>query len=164
MKNSPHKALGLPDLVTFTASQGDDAIERIGRNLYAENLLTSTHSGVFQMHDGEQVKFQKTRFDHAFFMAGNWQTSKEKTGIDVRRVARLRWILPIIQGEILSTECWLVTENGGENRLYLSFGLGYVIWVESSNKGWWFSSAYTASGTQIRGYVKGAKLIWKYGQ
>ena len=63
----------------------------------------------------------------------------------------------MIQGRVSGTECWFITEPDKKKRLYLGFNLGYVVWLESTNKGMWdFSTAYTAPRPQIRRYIKGA--------
>lgn len=143
----------------------ESALEQFGRAYYSDLFLANARYGFHSLHDGDQVRFAAGRFKHAFSKADNWQSSTKKTSFDKRRIARVKWILPVIQGYVSGIECWLVTENGEEKRLYVNFGQGYVVWLESTGDGEWeFSTAYTADQRRIREYVRGGRKIWKFGQ
>jgi hypothetical protein len=88
--------------------------------------------------------------------------SKAKTGIDIRRVERVKWILPMLRCAAPNVECWLIPSDGVIKRIYICFGLGYVVWLEPGDReGWWdFSSAYTIKAAAIREYLIGGKRIW----
>jgi hypothetical protein len=140
----------LIDCVGLTVAE----IEALGREKFAERFLSDARKGQFLAHDGEKVVFFDDSFEHAFFR------SPEKAIIDVKRVERLEWILPLMQGQILNAECWLIDDGGINKRLYLCFGLGYVVWLkERLNGGWKFVTAYPAFRAQIRKYVAGSKRI-----
>lgn len=133
-------------------------IEDRGQELYKELFLTTEYSGVHYTHDEQEITFSKIRFRHAFYL------SPMKNEIDKRRVARIRWILPIISGQALNSECWLVDDNGIKKRLYICYGLNYVIWLEpQENKDKWiFSSAYVAEREQIREYTSRGTRIAEF--
>lgn len=141
-------------------------IEQFGRGHYSDIFLANARCGFHSLHDGEQVRFAAGRFKHAFSKADDWQSSTRKTSFDKRRIARVKWILPIIQGRVSGIECWLVTDNGKEKRLYVNFGQGYVVWLESRDDdgAWEFSTAYTVDQSRIREYIRGSRKIWKSGQ
>lgn len=134
-------------------------IEEFGRKLYAELFLTSNFSGVQLSHDGEKVSFSVDRFDHAFY------ESPRKNLIDKSRVARIRWILPLITGKAKNSQCWLVKQDGIEKRLYVCYGLNYVVWLERQNnkeKSWVFSTAYIAERREIKKYTSNGSLLAKF--
>ena len=143
----------------------EDELEAFGRAHYADVFFSGETPGVHLLHNAELVKFDRRRFTHAFSYAGNWEVTKEKTGLDKRRIMRINWILPMIQGQVSGSECWEKLEDFKRKRIYINFKLGYVVWVESTNKGKWvFSTAYTASASDIRKYIAGANRIWSFGQ
>jgi hypothetical protein len=137
----------------------DSEVEVKGKERFVELFLQNARYGYANAHDGEQVRFNRGRFSHAFYLAGNWRSSKKKTGIDVRRVERIKWVLPVIQGRVTKAECWLVPEDGIVKRLYIVWEKGYIVWIEPSTSGWWFSTAYSASSKEIRGYIRDGTLL-----
>ena len=162
MRQQMKRIVDLESLQLKLAEFSDADILAIGRQSYSDIFLQNARFGFHSLHDGGRVVFKAGRFKHAFFLAENWQTSKEKTRIDIRRVERLRWILPMLRCEAPNAECWLVPDDGVEKRIYVCFGLGYVIWLEPGNAqgDWSFSTAYTTSSRQIREYIKGGKRIY----
>lgn len=167
MKQGIGKIVDLHILLLNSAELPNDEsdLETFGREQYSNLFLTNAICGFHLLHDGEQARFARGRFKHAFSKADEWQSSDKKTSLDKRRIARIEWILPIIKGQVSGTECWLVKEDGVEKRIYVSFGQGYVIWFESSgNEKWEFSTAYTANAARLREYTVGGKKIWKFGQ
>jgi hypothetical protein len=134
-------------------------VEDFGRGLYTAQFLTNYVSGIHPTHDGQKVSFSLNRFDHAFF------ESPAKDLIDRSRVARIRWILPLIQGLAINSQCWLVNDDGVEKRLYICYGLNYVVWLELHYKqegSWVFSTAYVAERDEIKKYTSKGKLIQKF--
>jgi hypothetical protein len=108
-------------------------------------------------------------FVHAFFTA----TSKDRYGIskdiiDDRRVARVRWIAPVIGGLVNGTKCysirehWLRKKPTPEKRLYVVREETYVIWLIKNPKGFYFKTAYVTGHGDIKRYLQqGARLIWE---
>lgn len=167
MKQAIREIVNLKSLVLDTEKlpESESDLETFGRSQYSDLFLTNARSGYHLLHDGEQVRFSRGRFKHAFSKADDWQSSSRKTSLDRRRIIRIKWILPIIQGNAPGVECWLVKDGGQEKRAYICFGLGYIVWLEKSDEGQWeFSTAYTANPTRLREYIAGGKKIWKYGQ
>ena len=77
----------------------------------------------------------------------------------------LRWIAPLIRGEVPGSECWEVPSPTGRrrppNRLYIIWDERYVVWLEPREKvGWKFSSAYEKTSGTIRDYCRGGGKIW----
>ena len=167
MKAGLGKTVNLRDIILNVQDLPDleDELEAFGRRLYSDLFFAGERPGIHLLHDGEKVRFDRRRFTHAFSKADNWKTTKEKTGLDKRRYLRANWILPMIQGQVSGSECWLITEFAKRKRIYVCFKQGYVVWLESNNKGKWsFSSAYTASAEQIRGYIRGGEKIASFGK
>jgi hypothetical protein len=141
-------------------------IEEIGYKSYCDLFLDTEKRGVRKTHDEEDVYFWENRFTHAFYAPAVWQNTTRKEVIDKIRVARIKWILPLISGQVPNSECWQVKNNNRpDQRLYVRFSQNYLIWLEPRDaSGWTFSTAYTSEGWRIRNYLKGAQRIWKYGQ
>jgi len=119
-----------------------------------ELFLTDTRRGCYTTHDGHKIVFFNDAFDHAFFV------SPEKVVLDIERVKRINWILPLIQGKAFNSECWEINQRGLNKRVYVCFGLGYLVWLkESLNGGWKFITAYPAFRRQIREYIAGGERI-----
>lgn len=158
--------LDLNSLLTDLSNLTDPEVEETGYRLYGELFLDTEARGVRKTHDGEDVYFWEERFDHAFFAPANFHLTTEKQIVDKGRVARIKWILPLIGGEVPNSECWLVkNKNRPEQRLYVRFSQNYIVWLEPRDAGGWkFSTAYPSEGWRIRNYLKGAQRIWRYGQ
>ena len=137
MKQASGKILDLESLLLDLTGMSDEAVKEVGLKYYLDLFLQNSRFGLHSLHDGEQVYFSRGSFKHAFYKAENWQITKRKNRVDLRRVERIRWILPILQGKIPNTECWLVKEDGKVKKLYLSWVEGYVIWLENESKNKW---------------------------
>lgn len=152
--------IDLDSLLLDLTGLDDAGIEAMGRESYINACIDAEGRGVRLTHDGQDVEFWESRFEHAFF------TGRDKTVIEGRRVARIKWICEIIGGRAPNSDCWEVTENLAK-RFYRVVGKGYIIWLEKYRaECWTFSTAYIAQiphlHKQTRGH--GAKRIWKYGQ
>ena len=158
--------LDINSLILNLYDLDDSDIERLGYESYCDLFLDSEIRGIRKTHDDEDVYFWEERFSHAFFTPANWQYTTEKQVIDKARVARIKWILPLIGGLMTNSECWLVKNRNRPNqRLYVRFSQNYVIWLEPRDAGGWkFSTAYPSEGWRIRNYLKGAERIWRFGQ
>jgi hypothetical protein len=152
----------LRELLLDMKDLSDEDLEQTAKDLYSECFLQNAINGIHRLHDGDSVIFKKARFQHAFYLAANWQESRVKTGIDIRRVERMKWILPMLGCDAPNVECWLVPSDGVIKRVYVCFALGYLIWLEPGDREgqWSFSSAYTNKAAAIREYLKGGKRIW----
>lgn len=144
------------------------AMEEKGRFLYKEIYLQFGVYGIVKAHDGEDVFFWGKRFEHAFFTSRNRaRHPDDKSNFAVDRMTRIRWIGPIIAGQVEGVACYKAQGPGQTkpftNRLYVVSSELYVVWLEPRKEGGWrFSSAYPASAQDIRQYCKNAKRIWKY--
>lgn len=143
----------------------DEGVAQRAETLFTELFLGSDTVGVHPAHDGQPVYFWKDRFSHAFFTSGDWcRRPYSKEAIDRDRVARIRWIKPILAGAVVGTGCWEIREPGerrGPKRLYALIVEAYIIWLEPRRKGGWvFSSAYVAGYGQVRRYCSQGRKIW----
>src|SRR5688572_17805029 len=77
----------------------DVEIEALGHEYYCERFLDNARNGVRETHDGDELYFWERRFKHACFIR------PEELLIDKARVARLPWIMPLIEGKIADSEC-----------------------------------------------------------
>ncbi len=158
MEQAIIKAVNLTHLLETLIGLDDIEIEEHGGRLYKQLFLITDVSGTKIAHDGQEITFSKDRFRHAFYL------SPKKNEIDKRRVARIKWILPLTQGRVLNSECWLVNDDGIQKRLYICYGLNYVVWLEpqENKEKWVFSSAYVATREQIREYTSRGKRIAEF--
>lgn len=86
------------------------------------------HIGTLPLHDAEKAIFHDRTFDHAFYKSSNYRLyPKRKDVIDATRLARVRWIGPLIAGEVANSSCYEVVALSGRpgvpNRVYIA-----VIW------------------------------------
>lgn len=153
--------INLDELLIDLSKIPEENLEEFARNLYHELYITKGNQGILDCHDGEEVKFWDTRFDHAFFTPKNFHLTTEKQIIDKRRVERMKWIGALIKGEVPNSQCWLITE-GRTKRMYITAAKGFIVWLEPKSAGLWtFSTAYTADAAYIFRQTRGQKLIWK---
>lgn len=124
----------LDNLLIDLSNVAEENLEEYARNLYREFYITSGNYGIHKCHDGEEVKFWNTRFDHAFFTPKNWQYTTNKQILDKRRIERLRWIGALICGDVPNSACWLVNQNLIK-RLYTIAPKGYLVWLELHREG-----------------------------
>jgi hypothetical protein len=87
----------------------DDELIAMARVLYDAHCVQAAKSDKLLTHDGIKVAAYPydDHFVHAFFTA----KSKDRYGIskeiiDDRRVARVRWIAPVIGGLVDGTKCY----------------------------------------------------------
>jgi len=167
MKNAVVQApMDLRTLLTGCDDLSLEKIEALGKKLYSDIFLDNARRGLRSTHDGEQAAFFNTRFDHAFYVTNKTDRSKHKLVIDKRRVERIKWVCPLIEGLVPDSECWSVPKIGRDNsRLYIGFAQLYVVWLEPRDTGGWlFSSAYEATRPEIKGYQRYGRRIWTYGK
>ena len=158
MKQKTIQGLNLLGLELSLFELDDIQIEDLGEKSYKELFLDTNFSGVRYTHDNQKVTFSKDRFRHAFYL------SPKKNEIDKRRVIRIKWILPLIQGKVLNSECWLVNDKSIEKRMYVCYGLNYVVWLEphGNDQEWSFSTAYVAERKFLRDYASRGKRIAEF--
>jgi len=158
--------MDLDDLVIDFLAIDKDEREAHSYEIYIQNCCGGGNSKSFELHDGESVTFFANQFNHAFFATKqNGPVLTSKMGLDIPRIERINWILPIIKGEISGTECWHIPrEYTGElKRLYVVRSKLYVIWLEPRKRGGFkFSSAYKARNEQISVYQNQGTLFWKH--
>jgi hypothetical protein len=158
MKEGAEKTPNLEDSLVILTGLPDEKVERIGRKLYSELFLTNSRNGIHLTHDGDRVYFWERQFNHSFFI------SPAKELIDRSRIARMRWVLPLIQGKVPDSECRRVIHGfKPDNRLYVWLPKNFVVWLEPRDAGGWkFYTLYTVTRNQLRGYQRQGKQIWQY--
>jgi hypothetical protein len=108
-------------------------------------------------------------FTHAFFTAGDkHRRGWAKDVIDARRVARTRWIVPVIGGLVDGTQCFRVLDYAAyrkpppEKRLYVVRDERYVVWLIRRGAGdFRFKTAYVTGHGDIERYIHRQRKIWK---
>ena len=152
------RAYDLGRLILDLSDLSDAEVEAVGRKYYEESMLDIAFKGIRQTHDGQEVHFWKHRFDHSCFV------SPDKVLIDIGRIARLPWVLPIIAGNIAGTECRSKQNiDRPDNRVYICIPENFVIWLEPRDEGGWrYSTHYPADRTEIRLIQRNSKKIWSF--
>jgi len=146
----------------------DEELDPQGQAAYRFHYLNRGKYGIHTSHDGEEVIFHEDQFGHAFFDKPDKKSLIKRRDLpDERRLERMRWIGPLIRGEVAGSECWHVPSPTGRrrppNRLYIAWNQLYVVWLEPRQLGGWkFSSAYdVVSARYIREkYCRGGGKIW----
>jgi hypothetical protein len=144
----------------------EEEIAEEGVRLFRQELFPDgSFRSTLKLHDGQSVVFFQDRYEHAF------QTSPDrirhpysKSKVAVERVERVKWIKPVLQGEITGTQCWLVPDPARRQRkrLYVVVNEQYIIWLEERRDGGWkFSSAYCAGKQDIQRYTQGGIKVWE---
>lgn len=156
-------------LLSSTDGLDDEQVEALGRRLYAEHCVVPARSGLVTTHDGAPVVIYPDDFDHAFFTAASrHRRGWAKDVVDPLRVARARWVVPVIGGRVPGTKCYRVVEYGAyrkpppEKRLYVVRDERYVVWLLPRGKGGWrFKTAYVTGYSDINRYTQRQRLIWE---
>lgn len=156
----------LTSLLLDLAGLDDAQAEQFGRAEFKSLYLPQGFRGTVTAHDGSEIVFFEDRFDHAFFTTPDRYLHEfDKSVLDRDRVARVRWIGPILRGEVPNTQCWESLKSPGEdqiNRLCIASSELYVIWLDARKDGAWrFSTAYVARAAQTSSYAYGRKIVWK---
>jgi len=157
--------MDLQSLLIPTLGRAPREIEQDALCCYTERYCNNCDYSTLVTHDEQQVAFYKNRFDHAFYGRKDWTRSAKKDTPDVNRLCRIRWVEPLVGGEIPRSECWLIPDDENPRRtrrLYTIHDECFLVWLEQwSPEEWWFSSAYIALRQQIRAYCKNGTRIWK---
>jgi hypothetical protein len=113
-------ALKRPGDLLLDLSAIDPAeMAHFAKQTYSELYLQNRGYGVHSTHDGHPVRMDGARFHHAFYNTPDHHASVQKTILDLRRVERMKWILPLMSGQMLGSECWEDTSNAPyTKRLY----------------------------------------------
>lgn len=158
----------LSELLSSIDGLDQEQLELLGRSLYAEHCVAAARGGRVITHDGEPVWIYADDFDHAFFTAA----SKHRRGwakdvVDPLRVARARWIVPVIGGHVQGTSCYRIVDFGAfkkpppEKRLYVLREERYVVWLLPRGRGGWrFKTAYVTGHDDIDRYTRRQRRIW----
>jgi hypothetical protein len=161
----------LPELLNLLLDvNGLDAasLEQRGRELYQDLYLDNDRYGLHKTHDHHLLIFHARQFDHAFFTSSDRICHPERK--DILRpgsVQRIRWIAPVVYGEVEESACFEVPSPTGRirppNRLYAIYRHPFVVWLEPrENGGWKFASAYPYSIVEIRKYTRRGRTVWKW--
>lgn len=155
--------IDLGRLLVNVSGKDNDEVVQVGRKHYEETFITGVRKGIHKTHDDEDVYFWQQRFNHAFFITNRSTRLKEEI-VDKTRVARVKWIKPLISGNVPESECWLVrNDSRPENRLYIILPHNFVVWLEPRDAGGWkFSTLYTTNRNEIRRYQRNGTMIWKH--
>jgi hypothetical protein len=147
---------------------GGDLFEK-GFSIYRDLYLAKGRVvGVEKTHDGHILLFHEDRFEHAFQTTSDRLCSPDRKDIvDAKRIARIRWIRPVVTGQVTSTACFEVPSPTGRsrppNRLYVVESELYVVWLEPRTSGGWkFSSAYPATRDGVERYKRGGRTVGRW--
>lgn len=149
----------------------DGELERLAERLYDQHCVEPARGGKVTTHDGVPVFMYRDNetFRHAFFTA----SSKDRRGwakdvVDPFRVARARWIVPVISGMVDGTRCYRIVDYGAfkkpppEKRLYVVRHERYVVWLLPRNAGGYrFKTAYVTGHGDIERYIARQRQIWE---
>ena len=161
----------LTTLLVAVPAVAKTELEALGEAEYRRRFLNfNEHSGALMAHDGATVKFFADRYHHAFHTSHDRaRQAYAKDTVAAVCIARMPWIQPMIEGLAADTECWEVPLKVPEEgircfpgkRAYVSWKLGYIVWLEPLRKGGFkFSSAYPVPTGEIQAYLKRARKIW----
>ncbi len=138
--------------------------EHKGRELFRELYLDGEKPfGIRRTHDQETVIFHlraQFGFEHSFFTSSDLIGHPyRKDVLDLSRLERIRWIGPLIQGEIEGAEYRRETfwRKGKpfHKRLYLIREERYLVWLEPHMRGGWkFATAYVAKQSALDDYSR----------
>lgn len=157
----------LLDLTDLSDQEAEDLAFQEYVSHYLNHKTQKGMVGEILTHDGMSVVFAEWRFEHAFFTSAYKTTRQYNKGqFDRKRAERIRWIAPVIKGEIPDTEfCHIPNprrrDKSGKimmQRLYVLWEENYLVWLEpSETHGWWFSTAYIESKGRrhIRNIISG---------
>lgn len=168
MNNPMMEAADLVNLLEEVSGLSGDALYDRGFSIYRELYLTKGRVGVEQTHDSQILLFHADRFEHAFHTTSDRLCSPDRKDIlDVNRVARIRWIRPVVTGRVARTGCFEVPSPTGRlrppNRLYVVEPELYVVWLEPRTSGGWkFSSAYPATRDCVARYKRGGRTVGRW--
>jgi hypothetical protein len=159
-------ATDLQSLLLDLNGVSDVQAEELGRAEFRRLYVPGAFRGTLRAYDDSEVVFFEDRFDHAFFTTvDRYRRPYAKNVLDRARVARVRWIGPILRGEVANTQCWETCRGTGDTRtqrLCIASAELYVVWLdERRNGGWRFSTAYVPRAAQASDYTYGKKVIWK---
>ncbi len=160
--------MDLQALLLDFSSVADENLAAEGAAAYATHYLNKGKFGIHVCHDGDEVVFHGDRFNHGFYdKPDRWSLTKSTDLPDESRLERMRWIGPLLRGEVEGSECWHVPSPAGRrrppNRLYIIWREAYVLWLEPRQAGGWkFSSAYVKRRGKIRDYCYGGSRIWAH--
>jgi hypothetical protein len=149
----------------------DEQVEAVADSMYARHCVEPARNGLVTTHDGHPVFIYRDdeTFTHAFFTAA----SRDRRGwakdvIDPQRVARVRWIVPVVSGCVAGTKCYRVVEYGAfrkpppEKRLYVVRSERYVVWLLPRKAGGFrFKTAYVTGHGDIDRYIDRQRKIWE---
>lgn len=162
------KPAELAALLEDVSGLSSDALFEKGRSLYRELYLKKGRVGEATTHDGQVLLFYEDRYEHAFQTTSDRICAPErKDTVDAKRIARIRWILPIISGLVAETACFEVPSPAGRsrppNRLYVLEPELYVLWLEPRTSGGWkFSTAYPTIRERIERYKRGGRTVSRW--
>lgn len=171
--NDPLRQKGIPleSLLCPVDGFSDEELERLARANYHGYCVEPAKLGTVTTHDGVRVFMypDDETFTHAFFTAASRShRGWAKDLVDPRRVARIRWIVPVISGLVDGTECFRVVDYASyrkpapEQRLYVVRDERYVVWLIRRNAGnFRFRTAYVAGHADIDRYIERQRKIWE---
>jgi hypothetical protein len=115
--------------------------------------------------------FDPFRFGHAFYSKPDEtkMTTTTKQSFCLHRAARVKWIEPIIGGQIENCEVYRVppekpTPASNPQRLYVYWGGPYIIWLTQRREQFEFSTAYLIHDQRLRAKIRHWKAVlmdWK---
>ncbi len=117
-------------------------------------------TGIHACHDGAEMRVYEDRIEHLITSSSDRSRNPFcHDQLDLRRIQRLRWIVPLISGQVPTSSCWEVADGKRTKRLYMfspSRAQPYVVWLDPlrQDKTWKLSSAYLLDDHRLlRRYV-----------
>lgn len=155
----PEFSKNIRDHIVVCRDLPENECAALARKTFSDTFLDTARSGEHTAHDGAIVTIYADRYKHCFL------DKKTRQTIDRERLERLRWILPMIGGQVPGSQCWEKEETDCKRRFYFSFSLGYIVWLRTkdiSESGWNLRTAYTASNEVLRRYTIGSKKLAQF--
>lgn len=161
----------LASLLVPTDDLDEAELEAAAVSLYRRYCVEPAASGTVTTHDGHRVFMfhDAETVNHAFFTASTrYRRGWAKDVIDPERVARVRWIVPVVSGAVEGTRCYRIVEYGAykkpppEKRLYVVRQERYVVWLLPRLAGGYkFKTAYVTGHGDIERYIARQRKIWE---
>jgi len=158
MQIAVQKLNDLRDLLISCTGMDEAELRAVAKRTFDDAFLDSALRGSKETHDGQEVVFYPDRFEHTYCMKA------DRSKINVERYQRIHWVLPMINGRVPNSQCWLQKEIDCEKRIYVCNRLGYIVFLRSRDTcdGWTFRTAFNADGGYLRKCVKGGQLLAKF--
>jgi hypothetical protein len=170
---SPHAPASLQALLGAIPEGITKAqLDELGRTWYREYILDPFADGQYRAavpcHDAKIAYFFENKYDHAFWGSERKDWGQKKEFPCPVRIARIPWVVPVIQGKVPGVSCYRVVEHASqcrpkpEQRLYVCREHRYVVWLRKrTDDAFSLESAYQTTWRSIdERYTYRQSKIW----